>query len=348
STACDIKRIFISHLHGDHVFGLPGLLCRIAASAVERFDANMPKYTLDDPLVIVGPRGLRAFIRTTLINSYASMKGLKMRIHELDGFKCYSRGNRMRAAITVSQPHPNEVPGEQIFPEADGSWLLPEVQGGLPLHVRAVEMDHTVPTVGWIVTERPRPGMLNAMRILPLLEKHGISRRALRNIKAGRQIDLPNGEVIRPEDHVQPSTQRKFAILSDSRDVPEGAALHARDATLVVHESTNAFTSVDVNKSDAEVHKVARSRGHSTPQMAGRFAQNVNADHLVLTHFSSRYHGSTSAGSVRIMSEIRELARQEFAGDVTCASDLMLVTVSANGSIRISDDRDIVPMTEPS
>ena len=47
----EITTIFITHLHGDHIFGLPGLLC-----------------TLDDcrekPLIIHGPPGLTQFCKT--------------------------------------------------------------------------------------------------------------------------------------------------------------------------------------------------------------------------------------------------------------------------------------------
>lgn len=49
-----LERIFISHLHGDHVFGLPGLLC-------SRSMAGNPH-----PLTVYGPKGVREFIETTL------------------------------------------------------------------------------------------------------------------------------------------------------------------------------------------------------------------------------------------------------------------------------------------
>ena len=49
-----LDRIFITHLHGDHIFGLPGLLCsRSMAGNVQ-------------PLTIYGPKGLREFIDTAL------------------------------------------------------------------------------------------------------------------------------------------------------------------------------------------------------------------------------------------------------------------------------------------
>ncbi len=50
-----LEQIYVSHLHGDHVFGLPGLLAsRSAAQDVQT------------PLTIFGPQGLEEWLRVTL------------------------------------------------------------------------------------------------------------------------------------------------------------------------------------------------------------------------------------------------------------------------------------------
>ncbi|WP_017349847.1 ribonuclease Z [Pantoea sp. A4] len=49
-----LQKIFITHLHGDHIFGLPGLL-------TSRSMASIP-----EPLTVYGPKGIRAFIETAL------------------------------------------------------------------------------------------------------------------------------------------------------------------------------------------------------------------------------------------------------------------------------------------
>ncbi|WAH36538.1 ribonuclease Z [Alicyclobacillus dauci] len=49
-----LEHIFITHLHGDHIFGLPGLLGSRGFQAGEK------------PLVIYGPRGLEQFVETTI------------------------------------------------------------------------------------------------------------------------------------------------------------------------------------------------------------------------------------------------------------------------------------------
>ena len=69
-----IDKIFITHAHGDHAFGLPGLLCLIAGGR----DRTAP------PLEIYGPHGLRAFLRVAL-----SFTGTRMLpafvVHEIHG-----------------------------------------------------------------------------------------------------------------------------------------------------------------------------------------------------------------------------------------------------------------------
>jgi ribonuclease Z len=49
-----LDKIFITHLHGDHLFGLPGLLCSRSMAG------NL------HPLTIYGPPGIREFVETSL------------------------------------------------------------------------------------------------------------------------------------------------------------------------------------------------------------------------------------------------------------------------------------------
>lgn len=49
-----LSKIFITHLHGDHIFGLPGLLCSRSMAGNE------------NPLTVYGPQGIRQFIEMAL------------------------------------------------------------------------------------------------------------------------------------------------------------------------------------------------------------------------------------------------------------------------------------------
>jgi len=49
-----IKKIFITHMHGDHIFGLPGLLTSRSFQGGE------------DDLTLYGPKGIKNFIDTTI------------------------------------------------------------------------------------------------------------------------------------------------------------------------------------------------------------------------------------------------------------------------------------------
>jgi ribonuclease Z len=54
-----IQAVFISHLHGDHVFGLPGLLTSYA------------HFQRKNPIFIIGPKGIREYVETSLRLSQA-------------------------------------------------------------------------------------------------------------------------------------------------------------------------------------------------------------------------------------------------------------------------------------
>ncbi|WP_078553330.1 ribonuclease Z [Bacillus alkalicellulosilyticus] len=56
-TLSKIEKIFISHLHGDHIFGLPGLL------GSRSFQGGR------NPVTIYGPKGIQTFVETSLTTS---------------------------------------------------------------------------------------------------------------------------------------------------------------------------------------------------------------------------------------------------------------------------------------
>ena len=65
-----IRRIFVTHLHGDHLYGLPGLLTTMSMLGVET------------PVDVHGPRGLREFLDAALGVSQ-SWCTFPLRVHEL-------------------------------------------------------------------------------------------------------------------------------------------------------------------------------------------------------------------------------------------------------------------------
>lgn len=74
-----ITKIFITHCHGDHSFGLPGLLCLMGQDRPREPDerGNLPP-----PIDIYGPEGLRSWLRVAIRYSISRIVP-PYRVHEL-------------------------------------------------------------------------------------------------------------------------------------------------------------------------------------------------------------------------------------------------------------------------
>jgi hypothetical protein len=73
----DVRKIFITHMHGDHVFGLPGFLLNVQVSSL---NANKV-HTVE----IYGPVGLYNFIATALSLTNTELRKLTVEVYELQG-----------------------------------------------------------------------------------------------------------------------------------------------------------------------------------------------------------------------------------------------------------------------
>ncbi|PLR84528.1 ribonuclease Z [Bacillus canaveralius] len=249
-----IEKIFITHLHGDHIYGLPGLL------SSRSFQAGESEVTL------YGPKGLKDYIVMSLSISHSHLR-YPLKIVEID---------------------------EGIVFEDD------------QFTVEARLLDHGIPSFGYRVVEKDRPGTLLAEK----LDEAGLKPGPLyKKIKNGEDVVLEDGTVIHAAEFLDPPKKgRIVTILGDTR-VCNNAVELAREADLLVHEAT-------LSKDE---EKMAFDYFHSTTHQAAQVALKANASKLIITHISSRYD--------RPAWKELEKEAQELFKDTEIAVDFMEISI---------------------
>ncbi|CAG2065860.1 unnamed protein product, partial [Timema podura] len=150
-----IAKIFITHLHGDHMFGLPGLLCTIGNAVQER-----PEFVLE----LYGPKGLRKFVRQSLSLS-RSLLPYGYVVHELVPLSEQYPANWGEWNVDHDSKgplHPQEKQGRDIVAGDGPSWDLLCDDG---LCVKAGLLHHTIPSFGFVVTEADQNGRLDVSKL---------------------------------------------------------------------------------------------------------------------------------------------------------------------------------------
>lgn len=305
-----IERIFITHLHGDHCYGLPGLMCSMSmmwqppqhASADP--DGLFPFSATSPFLEIVGPERTAEFLRSALSCSDAHFpfryRVTELRENALDGFAL----------------HANEAPPAAALPDENGVHAI--VAGGL--EVRAACLTHRVTSFGYAVRECSRPGTLDRTKAASL----GVPAGPLfGDLKAGKSVTVVASDgtqrTIAPHQVVGATIPgRLYVHLGDTCDSAKMRDI-ARGCDWLVHECTF---------DDSTAH-LAVERGHSTARMAGAFASSVEARELLLTHFSARMppKSKDAAAAAALIDQASEGAGGAVRSIVT-AEDFMTVDMT--------------------
>jgi ribonuclease Z len=163
----------------------------------------------------------------------------------------------------------------------------------------------------------------------------------IKELAPGSCFTFPDGTAVSQEEAVEsPRPGRKVVICGDTSSARSMAKL-AEEADVLVHEATNTcelwfgvvhivatnchcrwsntclllFPSMsavlfgfDKETNMRAVTKDAVVHGHSTPRIAGLFAKQVNANRLIMNHFSARYRGDATLESIATMTRIEEQA----------------------------------------
>ena len=143
-------------------------------------------------------------------------------------------------------------------------------------YIEARSLDHTKFCIGYRLQEKDKPGKVDAVKA----KASGISEDwQYKDLKAGKDVELENGNIVKSEDIVGPSQKGdSFAYCTDTRYC-ENAIKLGKDVSVLFHEATFSNSLKDK----------AKETGHSTAEDAANIAANANADLLVITHFSARY-----------------------------------------------------------
>ena len=224
-----IKKIFITHMHGDHIYGLPGLLASLGLAGNS------------SGVKIYGPSQLRGYIDGVMRSS----------------------------ACKINYPI-------EINPVEEAAYKKEVLLDENDLFVRSSPLKHRIPSFGYRIEQKPKPGRFNIDLAKTLKIPPGPVYAALQR---GETIKLEDGRVFDGTNFTGPFQEGVSIAYCTDTVFTETAVELAKGADLLIHEST-------FSHKDAEM---AYKKSHSTSTMAAQTAFEAGVGQLVLTHLSPRY-----------------------------------------------------------
>lgn len=252
-----LNHIFISHLHGDHCFGLPGLISTLA---------------------LLGKTG------TLTVHTFAD--GARL-LGEVVDYFCRQMPFELKIDVIGT--------GSEVIYEDDA------------VTVSTFPLRHRLPTVGFIVREKPK-----LRHICPeATARWGVPHYAMHSLREGADfvtadgLTVPNAELTTPPD---PAVS--YAYCSDTTPSPRVTEA-VEGVDWLYHEATYGD----------ECAKQARQRFHSTAREAGIVAREAGVRNLILGHYSKRYDS---------LEPLLEQAREEFPHTILANEGLR---IDLNGNL---------------
>jgi|SaaInlStandDraft_6_1057023.scaffolds.fasta_scaffold11262_2 ribonuclease Z len=245
-----ISSIYITHLHGDHIFGLPGLL------------ATINEYR-KEPLHIYGPVGIKRYINTTLCPPYCSIDKYNIIVHEYNHI--YNKINEIEyRQYTYSIESCFVTHREFCY-----AYKITQRQNNPKIDISKLK-----PVLDKYTNEINSLGFNPAMKII-------------QKLKDVKKIQLSDIE-LNLDDYAIKTINDSIIVCLDNSNASN--VIHFfRNANTMIHECTYSILPNMSQDEIVEISKKAILYGHSTNRMAANNAKLLDNTNLIFTHFSNRY-----------------------------------------------------------
>ena len=245
-----LNSIYITHLHGDHIFGLPGLL------------ASLNEYRTDD-LNIYGPVGISNFISFMVNNNFSRNNNYSLNVLEIDD--TYGRIesiNYKNTSYDIEYCHViHDVPCY--------SYTITKIDTSSKINIKKLQ-----PFLDKYSKEIINLGYNPVNRIISKL-------------KEDKEIKLSD-IILNLNTFEEDKMDNKRLTICLDNSCSNNLLKFIKKTNCLVHECTYAFTE-ETKNDDVKLTSKAISHGHSTSRMGSLMAKKLNCDNLIFTHFSNRY-----------------------------------------------------------
>lgn len=296
-----LTAICITHVHGDHCYGLPGLLASAAMSGRSA------------PLILIAPRAIAKLLDTVTLTTelYFPFAIHFMAIEEL----LSQQDNENSAKVDIH--------------------LDKQQQLTIDIH----PLSHRVPCYGFGMTQIIRRRTLNTDKLLAegilaselwgkLQQGEDVSN------EDGKQLcskDYVNNEERRSKIVVAGDNDTPACLSAALSDTD----LLVHEATYTAEVLSKVQAKMQAKHSDQASHSDYDPM-HSSAAQVGQFAQEIGLPNLILTHFSARYQSFDNPNSeIPNMGHIRLDAESTYQGNLWLAADFAQYRV--NGAVDVID-----------
>ena len=254
----EVIKVFITHMHADHVLGLPGLLLMAQTSARASSSTQVVE--------IYGPPGIYNYIASTIAATRAYFSCIQVIVYELVGGDADQECRRhLKKKSFIYDQYPElwskAVVRKFIERNSDETWTIqkPSEQvrddaydidrgDSRPMLIHAAEVKHNkrVQTFGYTVQEPEPSRKIDAEKATKLGVSPG---RKYRKLKNGFPVMSDDGiREVRPEEVLAGAVRkaRKFACIGDNCGLTPAMIELCMDADVLVHEATESVKNAAV------------------------------------------------------------------------------------------------------
>lgn len=286
----NIHTILITHLHGDHIYGLPGLCCTLNDARTQ-------------PLNIYGPRGLKKYCEIF----QKSIHNFEFNVHEIVG-------EYKKICRISTNTHNYSI--DACFIKHTAECYAYSIQ---KMRIKPkIIMELLQPIFTQYENQIKQLGFKNPNIIIKHLISDGVFDIPLNN--SDETQSESKFKTLRLDDFTLSNKEFKIVVALDNNSC-ENIFKYFNNSDVLIHESTFAILPEMCAEERSRITSIATSRGHSTNIMAAQNAFKLGCSNIILTHFSNRYEINEEGKMVDEAKITATCYETGFAGSVFPAYD---------------------------